>query len=363
MFKQRSSRVQQRRVLKDVVPLDRPLQLVIDSTNACNFRCEFCPTGNPDLIKEIERPLGNMPLSLFKKIIDDCKQFPQPLDRIDFGKDGEPMLNKQLPEMIRYAKQSGAVKSVNLSTNAALLTPQRTGALLDAGIDMIKISVEAVDEEGYRRIARVKFNYSELVRNVAHLYQHRGSCKVHAKIINLGLSDAEKQKFFLDFNDISDYITIDEASGWTLTARKDFTLGSQPVGYLDLPRFEVKNVCPLPFFSLSINFNGQVSICCIDWAMLTTVGDLSKESLYDLWHGERLYEFRKMHLSGNRKKTPPVQTVLRSTDRSTISTSTPRPFWRSWISSARRSSLRDRPWPRTAARHNRCKHERGASIP
>lgn len=296
--------MQQRRVLKDVIPLDRPLQLVIDSTNACNFRCEFCPTGNPELTKEIERPLGNMPLSLFEKIIDDCKRFPGPLDRMDFGKDGEPMLNKQLPEMIRYAKQSGAIKSVNLCTNGSLLTPRRIDALLDAGVDMIKISVEALDEEGYHRIARVKFSYPELLENLTYLHKHRGNCKVHAKIIDFGLSDADKRKFFLDFDEISDYITIDKATGWSLTAVKDFTLGSKPNGYLDLPRFEIKNVCPMPFFSLSINFNGQVSICCIDWAMLTTVGDLAKESLYDLWHGDRLYEFRKMHLSGNRKKNP-----------------------------------------------------------
>jgi Radical SAM superfamily/Iron-sulfur cluster-binding domain len=301
---QRSGRAQERRVLKDIVPLDRPLQLVIDSTNACNFKCEFCPTGNPELIKGIERPFGNMPLSLFEKIIDGCGQFPAPLDRIDFGKDGEPMLNKKLPDMIRYAKRSGMVNAVNMSTNAALLSESRVDALLDSGIDMIKISVEAVDEEGYRRIARVDFDYQELLQRVAYLYKHRGNCKVYAKIIDFGLTEAETQKFFADFNAISDFITMDKASGWTMTAVKDFTLGSNPAGYLDLPKFEVKNVCPLPFFSLSINFNGQVSICCVDWTMATTVGDLSKESLYDLWHGDRLYEFRKMHLTGNRKNNP-----------------------------------------------------------
>jgi radical SAM protein with 4Fe4S-binding SPASM domain len=202
--------------------------------------------------------------------------------------------------MVAYAKNSGVFDHIAVATNSSLLTNGLALRLVDSGLDLIKISVEAVSDEGYRRIARVPFDYRQLIDRVAFLYANRKGCKVYAKIIDYGLSEADKAKFYDDFNDISDFITIDTVSGWSVTSAKDFTLGSNPGKYLDLPSFNKKEVCPVAFYSLSINFNGEVSICCVDWTMSTVVGDLRRESIVDLWNGEQLFEFRKMHLTGNR---------------------------------------------------------------
>jgi radical SAM protein with 4Fe4S-binding SPASM domain len=299
----RSMRVkpEERSVLVDEIPLSTPYQLVIDSTNACNFKCEFCPTGDPELIKKSGRPFGNMPLELFKKIVDDATKFPKRIKRIDFGKDGEPFVNKHLAEMVQYAKQKQIADMVAVTTNGSLLTRKNIDQILDSGVDMIKVSVEAVSDAGYLKIARVKFDYRELVESVRYLYERRGACKVGTKIIDFGLSEEEKIQFFNDFNEISDFINVDQPSDWNNKSERDFTLGYAPKGYLDLPVFSKKEVCPVPFYSLSICFNGDVSICCVDWAHDTVVGNLSTESIVDLWNGESLFNFRKMHLTHNRK--------------------------------------------------------------
>jgi len=298
----RSMRVKQedRAILSEVIPLPSPFQLVIDSTNACNFKCQFCPTGDIELIKKHARPFGNMPIELFKKIIDDCKGFPVKIKRIDFGKDGEPLVNKNFAEMVSYAKASDVADMIAVTTNGALLNEKTTNKLLSSGIDMIKISIEAVTDAGYKRLTKVDVKYSEMIEKVRYLNENKADCKIGVKIIDFNLSLAEKEKFYSDFTDLCDYIGIDQASGWSLTEQKDFTLGSKPKSYLDLPHFNRKEVCPLPFFTLSINFNGEVSICCVDWAHETIVGDLSKENIVDLWNGDRLYAFRKMHLEGKR---------------------------------------------------------------
>jgi hypothetical protein len=49
-----------------------------------------------------------------------------------------------------------------------------------------------------------------------------------------------------------------------------------------------------------VNFDGQVSVCCVDWSYGTIVGDLTKTSLTEIWNGTALREFRLAHLRGER---------------------------------------------------------------
>ena len=61
-------------------------------------------------------------------------------------------------------------------------------------------------------------------------------------------------------------------------------------------------VCPEPFTTLAVNFNGLVSICCVDWNMKSVIGDATKNSLVEIWNGNQLKKFRIMHLNGLRRK-------------------------------------------------------------
>jgi len=56
----------------------------------------------------------------------------------------------------------------------------------------------------------------------------------------------------------------------------------------------------LPFFTLAVRSNGDVSPCCIDWIGGTNIGNVIEQTLKDVWHGDRMFEFRKMQLE-NRK--------------------------------------------------------------
>jgi molybdenum cofactor biosynthesis enzyme MoaA len=101
-------------------------------------------------------------MDLFKGIVDGCKNFPRKIKRIDFGKDGEPFVNKNFPEMVRYLKGANVADMIAVTTNGALLTEQRVDAIIDAGIDMIKISIEAVSDRGYKDITKVDVKYRDI---------------------------------------------------------------------------------------------------------------------------------------------------------------------------------------------------------
>ncbi|MBJ7900916.1 MAG: radical SAM protein [Cyanobacteria bacterium RI_101] len=150
------------RPLGELLPLDTPLSLMVDPSNACNFKCVFCPTGDPTLLAQVDRPKGVMDMQLFRKLIDELALFPRPVQVLHLYKDGEPLSNKRLPEMVAYAKSSDRVKRVETTTNGSLLTPERSDALVRAGLDGIRISVYALDAVRYQTKTKRNFLGSSL---------------------------------------------------------------------------------------------------------------------------------------------------------------------------------------------------------
>ena len=96
--------------LETVIPLSTPFVVFVDPSDACNFKCRFCPTSDRALMKLAGRPWKQMSFDLFKKIADDMTEFSEQVEVLRMYKDGEPLLNKRLADMIKYAKDVGASK-------------------------------------------------------------------------------------------------------------------------------------------------------------------------------------------------------------------------------------------------------------
>jgi len=295
--------------LAEALPLDAPFSLLIDPSNICNFKCAFCPTGHPQLLAKVARPNGLMDLDLFCKIIDDAAGFGQKLKKINLCKDGEPFLNRNLVKMVAYAKAKKIAKNISITSNGALMNETKARGIVAAGLDSIRISVEHVSDAGYKKITNTPTKYEQIRRNVEYLFKEKkrkkSNLKIHAKLIDTGLSDFEKEKFVEDFSGISDSININPIDGRNNSHGYDFTLGqgvSVSTDYANSLSKRDRVVCPHPFYSMAVNFNGLVSVCCIDWGLNAIIGDASKQSLVDIWRSEKLRNFRILHLKGARKK-------------------------------------------------------------
>lgn len=297
--------------LYELLPLCVPYSMHIDPANVCNFKCKFCPTGDGKLLKSIGRPKGIMDYDLYCKIIDDLqlmvKKSGDRLQRLHLYKDGEPLINKRLGEMAYYARQNQVATSIETTSNSALLTEERAIELIEGCFDVVRISIEHVTAEDYKRITETYSDYEQIKRNVAFLYEENkrrgGQLKIHTKILDVGLSAKQKEKFLEDFSAISHTVNIDQLMGWSKSSVKDFTLGiSSSTGMDGFTVLRDRKVCPEAFSKLAVNFDGQVSVCCVDWSYGTIVGDLRNQSLADVWNGHLLRHFRLLHLRGERQK-------------------------------------------------------------
>jgi MoaA/NifB/PqqE/SkfB family radical SAM enzyme len=141
--------------------LPLPDQLYIEVTNRCNSRCQTCVrTFNT------WEPLRDLGLDEVRNLVD---QVPL-LRRVVLHGIGEPLLNRDLPAIISYLKGRAEPPQVLFNSNAILLTPRVQEALLDAGLDELRISTDAAHAELYARIRGVDA-FDQMVANVTTFAQ------------------------------------------------------------------------------------------------------------------------------------------------------------------------------------------------
>jgi len=290
--------------LQEVIPLDAPFVVFADPASACNFLCPFCPTGHRDLIDDTGRYQGVMKFEVFKKIIDDLGEFDRPIKVLRMYKDGEPFLNKKLAKMIAYAKQSGFVEYIDTTTNGSLMTPERLAPVLEAGLDKINISVDGMNREQYLKFTGFDFDFERFVQNVKWLYANKGNCEVVVKIPGDLITEPQKKEFLDTFGDHCDRIFIENfAPCWPNFDVEEHTGVKITEGIYQQP-IKPTDTCPYIFYSFSVNADGLVSSCFLDWGRKLIVGDVRQQSLKEIWHSSKMNALRRQHLEGKRSENP-----------------------------------------------------------
>lgn len=294
--------LESRIALQDVIPLETPFLLYVDPSSACNFRCQFCPTGHKDLIKNSEYSRSVLKFELFEKLILGLREFEKPIKVLRLNKIGEPLLNKNLSKMISLAKSSGVVERVDLATNGALFSHELLLRILQAGLDRFNISMEGVNREQYLEHAKVDIDFDMFVENIRWLYLNKGDCEITIKIPSNYLSCEQKDYFLNTFGNYCDRIFIEDIApiwpSFDVEKRAGVKLDVDKGQYQQ--RLETKDVCTYIFYAMAINADGTVSACCPDWDQKLIIGDLRTRAIKDIWNSQEMNALRIQHLRGER---------------------------------------------------------------
>ena len=289
--------------LEAVIPLKTPFILYLDPSSVCNLQCEFCPCGraHADLwTEEKKNSIGIMDFETYKKVIDDCAEFPDKIKVLRMYKEGEPLLNPNFVKMVEYAKQSGHFLSIDTTSNATLLNPELNRKIVAAGLDRINISVEAMDAEGYLKTSNAKIDFEKFVDNIRDLYENKGNMHIFIKTMAENYDtpfEETKEKFYSIFGDICDEITVEHmAPCWP---EFNTELMDEEIGVYG-NKIQECTVCPRLFYILTINSDGEASRCIVDWNRRMTLGSVKDYSLKELW--DKMDYYRLEHLKGNRRK-------------------------------------------------------------
>lgn len=305
--------------LEELLPLAAPLGLCIEPTNRCNMSCRFCPV-HLDEFPEVVGGLRFIDFALYEKVLNDVKAMGAMLVNLNLYGDGEPFLNKRLLDMIRLAADMRIAQNIVVTSNGAAINEKNALALLDSGLTHLRVSIYGVDEDFHRYITGSPVAPAQIHANIARLRRlrdERGSVLPHIYVKMIGTSETRSQleRFREMYAGIADEVNVENPINWNGYNNNDLVGALDPGHEADLTLVQGwhqqkgqpnghKQICTTPFLSLNVKSDGIVTICIVDWNKGTAVGDITRESLAEIWHGERLRAFRRMHIEHRRHENP-----------------------------------------------------------
>jgi radical SAM protein with 4Fe4S-binding SPASM domain len=292
---------EERKDLGAISPIGTPLVIYVEPSSFCNLSCTFCPQHiSPDAIHK-----KNMSFDLFKKMIDDLKSFPEKPKLMRFCGLGDSLFNKKFLEMVKYAREQNVVEKLELITNGLLLNDKLI-AELPLYLHRIIVSLNGLSSEDYVQFTNKKINFEEFVEKLSRLHKVESDCITHIKIHSASLKDESKKQFFYNtFGSICDEIYIENLVD--LWPQMSSNLGVESGQRFDSGELNKVKVCPQIFKSMQVNSDGRVIPCCIDWAVVNVIGDITKEGVKDVWDGNTLKKLRNVHLQGKRFEIDPCK--------------------------------------------------------
>ena len=261
-----------------------PQEVWIENTNHCNAACVMCP-------RELQsRDKGIMNFDLYKKLIDEISIYKEDVKRVHMHNFGEPLLDKKLPERIKYAKSKG-IKHVYFVTNASLLNKKNSELLINSGLDEFKISFYGFDKTSYNN-TMINLDFDKTLDNIIQFFDIRRRLekknpKVVLQLIPNSLKGNEtKEKWINLFNN---YISLEIGDRFNFFELHNFGDGRS---YIETENRDIRNTCNYPWRTMVILQNGFVTACCLDYNGSINLGNINSKSVLEIWNDEKYTKLR-----------------------------------------------------------------------
>lgn len=289
------------RLLQRPIQWGVPFTISIEPTTACNLRCPECPSG----LRSFSRPTGNLRADFFRRTIDDLYR---DLYFLIFYFQGEPYINPEFLDMVKYASQKGIYTIT--STNGHFLSDENARRTIESGLDRLIISVDGSTQEVYEQYR--KSGNLDLVlqgaRNVVKWKKQLGSKTPHLIFQFLVVRPNEHQ--IPEIYRLAKEIGIDEVKLKTAQIY-DYSQGNPLIPVQDQysryrkqadGSYRIKNKllnhCWKLWHACVITWDGMVVPCCFDKDAQYRMGNLQDQSLRKVWQQKPYQEFRKNILKG-----------------------------------------------------------------
>lgn len=257
---------------------------LLELSNACNHKCLFCAH------QKMRRKVGKMAPEMVESVLRQA--YDLGTREVGLYATGEPFIVPELSEYVKLAKDIGYTY-VYLTSNGALATPERIRAVVDAGVDSVKFSINAPERKLYEFI-HGRDDFDTVMEHLKYLNQYREESGREFKIYITGIltryTQHTKEDYFRVFEGLADQIVFKNVYNQG---------GYMPeIDYLlkctdDAEQFRR---CNLPFDALCVTCEGYLSVENADFENMLIVADLNKVSLKEGWYGEKMREVRRMFL-------------------------------------------------------------------
>jgi MoaA/NifB/PqqE/SkfB family radical SAM enzyme len=306
-----------------------PVCLYLETTNRCNLLCTTCPRTYEQL-----EPEADMSWELFTSLID---QYPN-IARVVLHGIGEPMLVKDLAQRVAYLKARNIY--VLFNTNGTLLTKANGRALIEAGLDELRVSLDAAESEVFQMV-RGKDFFDKIVANVKNFTAMQRDLSAPKPRVSLwltglretvdqlpnfvrlahsiGVTEVYLQRLvFFDSPQSENSLARAESALFEHTTEREEALiheaesiakqlgvmfsasgAVDPGESIKMQRSDSPwSLCRRPWSLMYITANGRVLPCCIAPFSMKgygsfTLGDATQSNLREIWNGPEYQRFRE----------------------------------------------------------------------
>lgn len=272
-----------------------PSQLLVDVAEACNLACIHCPHST--FIKSEHYSGAKLDTALNKKLVDEVRQYGVGVTQyIRYASNGEPLIHPQIYEMLKYAVDNSGTK-VTLTTNGTLLNEKNIIRLLDTGVDVVDISIDAFSKETYSRV-RVNGDLNVTAGNTINLINGSkkigGKSKIVVSYVELPENTHETndfEKFWKDNG--ADYVVIRRLHSCS-GAKAELASERRKENYLIDRR-----PCLYPWERMVLNPKGYLDYCPSDWFDGSRITEYKNTTIKEVWNSEFYKSLRNAHLNND----------------------------------------------------------------
>ncbi len=281
-----------------------PVSISVEPTTSCNLRCPECPSG----LRAFTRPTGMLQNNFFRDTID---QLSRDLFYLVFYFQGEPYLNPEFLDMVRYASLKRIYTAT--STNAHYLNDENARKTVESGLDRLIISIDGTTQQVYQQY-RVGGNLDKVIagaKNIVAWKKRLGSRKPFVIFQFLVVKPNEHQ--VEEIKILAKEIGVDEVRFKTaqvydyVNDPNDLIPETQKFSRYKRDRdgrYRLKNKmsnhCWRLWHATVITWDGMVVPCCFDKDATHRLGDLKGTPFRDIWNNSDYKSFRTQILSSRK---------------------------------------------------------------
>jgi radical SAM protein with 4Fe4S-binding SPASM domain len=271
-----------------------PVILNVEPTNICNLRCPLCITGS----LQMKRPYGRMSFEMFKKSINNIED---KLIYITLYHQGEPYLNPEFSNFVRYAKDKNIY--VTTSSNAHFFDKKTAERVVSSGLDSMILSLDGVTQKSYERyrkggsLEKVKEGINNIVTAKKNLKSFTPYLLLQFLVMKHNEHEIDNVKELAAELKV-DRLLIKTTQVYTKEEAIEWLPNNEQYRRYDFNEkgLSVKRgsgICPRPWLTSLVDWDGQVVPCCFDKNGEFAMGDFRKDTKFNIiWNSKKYNEFR-----------------------------------------------------------------------
>ena len=282
-----------------IVLESHPTSMTIDPVTACNLRCPFCPTGGgyTGLKKEVLTP------EMFENITANLRT--ELLDEVNFYNWGEPFLNPNIFEYIRFFADQRTRTEISTNFSVDDYDDAFLERIVASGLTTLIVSIDGASQETYEKY-RIRGSWSRVVGNMKRLAEvKRAHGSEHPavayKMLLHRFNEHEVDQARRIAHECDAEFLLNERF-WCPDELRDEWIAESvleshdeaiPQGFTSDPGETISTYCRQLWDSVIVNANGDVFPCCLVFRAEDELGNLARQDIREIRNNPRMLHLRR----------------------------------------------------------------------